>query len=231
MPKGRILIVDDEEDILSLVEYNLKKEGYRTIGVKKGEAALQLVEEQTPDLIILDLMLPEMDGLEVCRILKSNENTSDIPIIMLTAKGEETDIVVGLEIGADDYVTKPFSPRVLLARTKALLRRKTKEPISKEIIQVENLVIDTGKYLVTIEGKPISLTSTEFNLLRFLAQHRGKVFTRNQLLDNVWKDETFVIDRTVDVHIRSLRKKLGSAANLIETVRGVGYRLAMRSEA
>ena len=231
MPKGRILIVDDEEDILSLVEYNLKKEGYRTIGVKTGEAALQLVEEETPDLIILDLMLPEMDGLEVCRILKSNENTSDIPIIMLTAKGEETDIVVGLEIGADDYVTKPFSPRVLLARTKALLRRKTKEPISKEIIQVENLVIDTGKYLVTIEGKPISLTSTEFNLLRFLAQHRGKVFTRNQLLDNVWKDETFVIDRTVDVHIRSLRKKLGSAANLIETVRGVGYRLAMRSEA
>ena len=231
MPKGRILIVDDEEDILSLVEYNLKKEGYRTIGVKTGEAALQLVEEETPDLIILDLMLPEMDGLEVCRILKSNENTSDIPIIMLTAKGEETDIVVGLEIGADDYVTKPFSPRVLLARTKALLRRKTKEPISKEIIQVENLVIDTGKYLVTIEGKPISLTSTEFNLLRFLAQHRGKVFTRNQLLDNVWKDETFVIDRTVDVHIRSLRKKLGSAANLIETVRGVGYRLAMRREA
>jgi len=231
MPKGRILIVDDEEDILSLVEYNLKKEGYRTIGVKTGEAALQLVEEETPDLIILDLMLPEMDGLEVCRILKSNENTSDIPIIMLTAKGEEADIVVGLEIGADDYVTKPFSPRVLLARTKALLRRKTKEPISKEIIQVENLVIDTGKYLVTIEGKPISLTSTEFNLLRFLAQHRGKVFTRNQLLDNVWKDETFVTDRTIDVHIRSLRKKLGSAANLIETVRGVGYRLAMRSEA
>ena len=231
MAKGRILIVDDEEDILSLVEYNLRKEGYRTIGVKTGEAALQLVEEETPDLIILDLMLPEMDGLEVCRILKSNENTSDIPIIMLTAKGEETDIVVGLEIGADDYVTKPFSPRVLLARTKALLRRKTKEPISKEIIQVENLVIDTGKYLVTIEGKPISLTSTEFNLLRFLAQHRGKVFTRNQLLDNVWKDETFVIDRTVDVHIRSLRKKLGSAANLIETVRGVGYRLAMGSEA
>ena len=231
MPKEKILIVDDEEDILSLVEYNLKKEGYRTIGVKTGEAALQLVEEETPDLIILDLMLPEMDGLEVCRILKSNENTSDIPIIMLTAKGEETDIVVGLEIGADDYVTKPFSPRVLLARTKALLRRKTKEPIPKEIIQVENLVIDTGKYLVTIEGKPISLTSTEFNLLRFLAQHRGKVFTRNQLLDNVWKDETFVIDRTVDVHIRSLRKKLGSAANLIETVRGVGYRLAMRSEA
>lgn len=231
MPKEKILIVDDEEDILSLVEYNLKKEGYRTIGVKTGEAALQLVEEETPDLIILDLMLPEMDGLEVCRILKSNENTSDIPIIMLTAKGEETDIVVGLEIGADDYVTKPFSPRVLLARTKALLRRKAKEPIPKEIIQVENLVIDTGKYLVTIEGKPISLTSTEFNLLRFLAQHRGKVFTRNQLLDNVWKDETFVIDRTVDVHIRSLRKKLGSAANLIETVRGVGYRLAMRSEA
>jgi len=231
MPKEKILIVDDEEDILSLVEYNLKKEGYRTIGVKTGEAALQLVEEETPDLIILDLMLPEMDGLEVCRILKSNENTSDIPIIMLTAKGEETDIVVGLEIGADDYVTKPFSPRVLLARTKALLRRKAKEPIPKEIIQVENLVIDTGKYLVTIEGKPISLTSTEFNLLRFLAQHRGKVFTRNQLLDNVWKDETFVIDRTVDVHIRSLRKKLGSAANLIETVRGVGYRLAMGSEA
>lgn len=231
MAKGRILIVDDEEDILSLVEYNLRKEGYRTIGVKTGEAALQLVEEETPDLIILDLMLPEMDGLEVCRILKSNENTSDIPIIMLTAKGEETDIVVGLEIGADDYVTKPFSPRVLLARTKALLRRKAKEPIPKEIIQVENLVIDTGKYLVTIEGKPISLTSTEFNLLRFLAQHRGKVFTRNQLLDNVWKDETFVIDRTVDVHIRSLRKKLGSAANLIETVRGVGYRLAMGSEA
>ncbi|RKY92377.1 DNA-binding response regulator, partial [candidate division KSB1 bacterium] len=171
MPKEKILIVDDEEDILSLVEYNLKKEGYRTIGVKTGEAALQLVEEETPDLIILDLMLPEMDGLEVCRILKSNKNTSDIPIIMLTAKGEETDIVVGLEIGADDYVTKPFSPRVLLARTKALLRRKAKEPIPKEIIQVENLVIDTGKYLVTIEGKPISLTSTEFNLLRFLAQH------------------------------------------------------------
>ena len=225
MPKGKILIVDDEEDILTLLEYNLQKEGHRTVGVKTGEAALQLVEEENPDLIILDLMLPEIDGLEVCRILKSNEKTSDIPIIMLTAKGEEADIVVGLEIGADDYVTKPFSPRVLLARVKALLRRKTTKGVAEEIIKVENLIIDTGKHLVTVEGSPVSLTSTEFNLLRFLAQHRGKVFTRNQLLDNVWEDETFVIDRTVDVHIRSLRKKLDTGADLIETVRGVGYRL------
>jgi phosphate regulon transcriptional regulator PhoB len=225
MPKEKILIVDDEEDILTLLEYNLQQEKYETIGVKTGEAALRLAEEENPDLIILDLMLPEIDGLEVCRILKSNEKTSDIPIIMLTAKGEEADIVVGLEIGADDYVTKPFSPRVLLARVKALLRRKTTKGIAEEIIKVENLIIDTGKHLVTVEGSSVSLTSTEFNLLRFLAQHRGKVFTRNQLLDNVWKDETFVIDRTVDVHIRSLRKKLDTGADLIETVRGVGYRL------
>ncbi|HID94796.1 MAG TPA: response regulator [Candidatus Latescibacteria bacterium] len=225
MPKGKILIVDDEEDILTLLAYNLQKEGYRTVGVKTGEAALQLVEEENPDLIILDLMLPEIDGLEVCRILKSNEKTSAIPIIMLTAKGEEADIVVGLEMGADDYVTKPFSPRVLSARVKALLRRKTTEPIPEEIIKVEDLIIDTGRHLVTVKGNHISLTSTEFNLLQFLAQHRGRVFTRNQLLDNIWKGEAFVIDRTVDVHIRSLRKKLGDAADLIETVRGVGYRL------
>ncbi len=231
MSKEKLLLVDDEEDILTLLQYNLKKEGYRVISAKTGEDALHFVKEEEPDLVVLDLMLPEMDGLEVCRILKSDERTSDIPIIMLTAKGEEADIVVGLEMGADDYVTKPFSPRILLARIKALLRRKTKKLSPKEIIKVENLIIDTGKYLVTVEGSPISLTSTEFNLLRFLAQHRGKVFTRNQLLDNVWKDEAFVTDRTVDVHIRSLRKKLADAADLIETVRGVGYRLAVKRDA
>lgn len=169
-------------------------------------------------------MLSGVDGLDVCRELKRNEQTSSIPVIMLTAKGEESDIVVGLELGADDYMTKPFSPRVLVARIKAVLRRTKGEKEKGGIIKINQLEIDPIKHQVSFKGKPLALTSTEFNLLTFLAQNQGRVFTREQLLDHAWKGESFVIDRTVDVHIRRLRKKLGQGSQYIETIRGVGYR-------
>ena len=224
MPRENVLIVDDEKDIVELVQYNLKKEGYRTISAYTGEKALELVRREMPDLIILDLMLPEMDGLEVCRILKKDSRTSGIPIIMLTAKGEETDIVVGLELGADDYVTKPFSVRQLIARVKAILRRMAVTTQEKDLIKIEDLVIDSTKYEAALKGKLLVLTSIEFKLLRYLAENPGRVFTRDQLLYKVWGDETFIVDRAVDVHIRRLRKKLGKASNLIVTVRSIGYK-------
>jgi phosphate regulon transcriptional regulator PhoB len=224
MPKAKILVVDDEKDIVELVQYNLKKEGYGVISACDGERALDLVKKELPDLIVLDLMLPGMDGLEVCRTLKNDSRTSDIPVIMLTAKGEEADIVVGLELGADDYITKPFSVRQLLARVKTVLRRTSSAIQKKDLIKINDLVIDSTKYEVALEGKLFDLTSTEFKLLKCLAENPGRVFTRDQLLNRVWGDEAFIVDRTVDVHIRRLRKKLGRASDLIVTVRSIGYK-------
>ena len=224
MTKEKILVIDDEKDIIELVRYNLEKEGFKVISAKNGEKALQLAFKEAPEMIILDLMLPGIDGLEVCRALKRNDQTSSIPIIMLTAKGGETDIVVGLELGADDYITKPFSPRVLLARVKAVLRRMEAKKEESKVIKINQLTIDLTRHRATLKGKPLALTSTEFNLLTLLARNRGLVFTRDQLLDKAWKEGSFVVDRTVDVHIRRLRQKLGQASHLIETIRGVGYR-------
>ena len=224
MKKAKVLVVDDEKDIIELVSYNLENEGFKVISATAGEKALELVSSEKPEIIILDLMLPGIDGLDVCRELKRSDQTSSIPIIMLTAKGEESDIVIGLELGADDYITKPFSPRVLVARVKAVLRRIESKKEEEDLIRINQLSIDLVRYQVTYRGKTLTLTSTEFNLLILLAQNRGKVFTRDQILDKAWKDESFVVDRTVDVHVRRLRQKLGQASQFIETVRGVGYR-------
>lgn len=224
MAKDKILVVDDEKDIIELIRYNLEKEGLKVITATSGEEAIRRSLNENPQLIVLDLMLPGIDGLEVCRILKRETKTSSIPIVMLTVKSDETDIVVGLELGADDYITKPFSPRILAARVKAILRRKEPKEEKAEIIKIGPLTINLAKYQVSLKNKPLSLTSTEFKILAFLARNKGKVFTRDQLLDKAWKEESFVVDRTVDVHIRRLRQKLGSASYLIETIRGVGYK-------
>ena len=225
MAKEKILIVDDEEDILELLRFNLSREGYHVISAATGEKALCIVQSEIPDLIVLDLMLPGIDGLEVTRRLKSDNEIKDIPIVMLTAKGEEADIVTGLELGADDYITKPFSPRVLVARTRAVLRRKVKEtPKEDAVIRIHDLVIHPGRHEVLVSGNPIQLTFTEFGILNFLVRRPGWVFTRSQIVDAVRGDDYYVTDRSVDVQIVGLRKKLGLAGKYIETVRGVGYR-------
>lgn len=225
MAKERILVVDDEEDILKLVDYNLSKEGYKVTCVETGERAFVEIKQSTPDLIVLDLMLPGVDGLDVCRRLKMDASTSKIPIIMLTAKGEEADIVTGLELGADDYITKPFSPRVLVARIKTALRRtREEESDDSEIVSTHGIIIDSGRHLVTLDGHPIDLTLTEFRILHLLARRQGWVFTRYQIVEASQGEDAEVTDRSVDVHIVSLRKKLGEAGKYIETVRGVGYK-------
>jgi len=225
MPKEKILVVDDEEDILELLKYNLSREGYQVLCATSGEKTLNLVKTETPDLILLDLMLPGMDGLEVARQLKDNPNTKNVSIVMLTAKGEEADIVTGLELGADDYVTKPFSPRILLARVRAVLRRKGKESQDKStVVQIHNLVIHPGRHEVRVNDDPVQLTFTEFGILHYLARRPGWVFTRTQIVDEVRGEDYYVTDRSVDVQIVGLRKKLGPAGEYIETVRGVGYR-------
>ena len=221
-----MLIVDDESDIVEFVQYNLRKEMYETLTASDGPKALQAARQHRPDLILLDLMLPGIDGLEVCRALKSGRDTAHIPIIMLTAKGEETDVVTGLEIGADDYVAKPFSMRLLLARMKAVLRRVAaaddKRPVS--VLQLHDLRIDDDRHEVKLKDQTLPLTLTEYKLLRFLAQYPGRVFTRTQILNNIQDEHVIVIDRAIDVHVAALRKKLGDAGKLVETVRGVGYR-------
>jgi two-component system alkaline phosphatase synthesis response regulator PhoP len=226
MANEHILAVEDEEDILELVRYNLAKEGYRVTGVVSGEEALRRARSQPPDLIVLDLMLPGIDGLTVCRELKQDAKTRDLPIIILTAKGEEVDIVAGLELGADDYVTKPFSPRVLLARVRAVLRRRRMEPAAEsDSLEIHGMVIHPGRHEVLVQGRPVDLTATEFRLLAFLARRPGWVFTRAQIVQGVQGEDYAVSERAVDVQIVGLRKKLGSAGQYIETVRGVGYRL------
>lgn len=225
MPKERILVVDDEEDILELVRFNLSKEGYQAICAETGERAVEMARSEIPDLIVLDLMLPGMDGLEVTKFLKKDPETQHIPIVMLTAKGEESDVVTGLELGADDYVTKPFSPKILLARVKAVLRRNVEDPPDgSEVVRVRNLVIHSGRREVRVDGEPVDLTFTEFGVLSYLVRRPGWVFTRTQIVDAVRGSDYFVTDRSVDVQIVGLRKKLGSAGKYIETVRGVGYR-------
>ena len=223
--RERILVVDDEEDLLELVNYNLSKEGYRVNCVGTGEDALAEARKMLPDLIVLDLLLPTVDGLEVCRLLKSDSKTQHIPIIMLTAKSEEADVVAGLELGADDYLTKPFSPRVLLARIKALLRRKSADGDDETgSLRVREIVIHPGRHEVLLRGKPVDLTYTEFKLLHFLARKPGWAFTRMQIVDAVKGEDYPVTERSVDVQVVGLRKKLGDFGDYIETVRGVGYR-------
>jgi two-component system, OmpR family, alkaline phosphatase synthesis response regulator PhoP len=225
MAKEKILVVDDEEDILELLKFKLSKEGYQVTCAASGEEALRCVRSETPDLIVLDLMLPGIDGIEVARELKHDFDTKNIPIVMVTAKGEEADIVTGLELGADDYITKPFSPRILIARVKAVLRRREKGSQDKtEVIQIHNLLIHPGRHEVLVNGNPVSLTFTEFGILHYLARRPGWVFTRSQIVDEVRGDDYYVTDRSVDVQIVGLRKKLGPAGDYIETVRGVGYR-------
>jgi two-component system phosphate regulon response regulator PhoB len=225
MPSERILVVDDEQDILELVRYNLAREGYHVECVASGEDAVARIREDVPDLVILDLMLPGLDGLEVCKQLKANPRTTNVPIVMLTAKGEDADIVTGLELGADDYVVKPFSPRVLVARLRTVLRRhRPEEPREGEVIAIHELVIDPARHEVLVKGSPLSLTATQFSILSFLALRPGWVFTRNQIINEVKGEDYPVTDRSVDVQIAGLRKKLGEAGELIETIRGVGYR-------
>lgn len=222
---GLIAIVDDEPDILELVSFHLRKTGFTTREFLDAESFVAFLENNTPDLIILDLMLPDTDGLDICKELKKKDSSSSIPIIMLTAKGEETDKILGLELGADDYVTKPFSPKELVARVKAVLRRQSREEETKRIELPDKVVIDLEKYEVTAAGKKIDLTTTEFRILQLLASKKGFVFTRDNILDYLWGEEKAVIDRTVDVHIRHLREKIGEAARCIKNVRGVGYKL------
>ncbi len=221
-----VLVVDDEEDLLELVRYNLSREGYRVTCVGTGEDALKAARKQPPDLIVLDLMLPAVDGLEVCRRLKGDSKTRDIPIIMLTAKSEESDMVAGLERGADDYIAKPFSPRVLSARVKALLRRRESQARNEleTTIDVHELSIHPGRHEVTLAGQALDLTYTEFALLQFLAKRPGWAYTRTQIVDAVKGEDYPVTERSVDVQVAGLRKKLGEFGSYIETVRGVGYR-------
>jgi two-component system alkaline phosphatase synthesis response regulator PhoP len=224
--QAAILIIEDEEDIRELMAYNLAREGYRTTAAGTGEDGLRAARAQKPDLVILDLMLPGMDGLEVARLLKGGKETGSIPVMMVTARGEEADIVAGLELGADDYVVKPFSPRVLLARVRALLRRRSagESGEEKEGIRRGELLIHPGRRQASLNGVPLDLTFTEFNLLLFLARRPGWVFTRSQIVDAVRGEGYHVTDRAVDVHVLGLRRKLSPRGDLIETVRGVGYR-------
>jgi two-component system phosphate regulon response regulator PhoB len=225
MAKEKILVVDDEEDLLELVRYNLTKEGYRVTCVASGEEAIEQARKDVPDLVILDLLLPSVDGLEVCRRLKNDGKTRHIPILMLSAKSEEADVVAGLELGADDYMTKPFSPRVLLARVRAVLRRRSAElPDERSTVRVHDLVVDPVRHEILLGGKPVELTYTEFALLHFLARKPGWTFTRNQIVDAVKGEDYPVTERSVDVQVAGLRKKMGNFSEYIQTVRGVGYR-------
>lgn len=220
-----VLVVEDEKNILELVKYNLEQEGYRVLTANRGDLGLDLALKQKPDLVILDLMLPEIDGIEICKTLKQNEKTFSIPIIMLTAKGQEADRVVGLELGADDYVTKPFSPRELMARVKAVLRRMQEKP-KKETVKIGALEIDFAKHLVALKGKTVELTSKEYTLLKTLIEANGRVLSREFLLDKVWGyDKSLNIEtRTVDMHIGQLRKKIKLEAGRLLTIKNAGYR-------
>jgi two-component system phosphate regulon response regulator PhoB len=223
--KERILIVDDEEDILELVRYNLNREGYQTVCAVTGEQALQIVQTDKVDLVLLDLMLPGINGLEVAKSIKRNPQKMSIPIIMLTARGEETDIVTGLELGADDYMTKPFSPKILMARIKAVFRKNSNQTVDTEtVLHHHGISIHPGRRIIKINGKSVDLTYTEFQIIYYLAARPGWVFTRTQIVDAVRGDNYSVTDRSVDVQMVGLRKKLGSYGKYLETVRGVGYR-------
>jgi phosphate regulon transcriptional regulator PhoB len=226
MHKKNILIVDDEPDLVQLVSYNLKKEGFAVSSASDGEDALQKIRKTEFNLVLLDLMLPGIQGMEVCRILRNNPKTEHIPVIMLTARGEEADKIRGLETGADDYMTKPFSPKELIARVNAVLRRTGERAAKDKVVKLGSLLIDREAYTVTKGNKPLHLSATEFKLLLYLVERRGRVFSRDQLLDAVWKDESFVEPRTVDVHIRRLRARIEDDPSNpvhLKTRRGVGY--------
>lgn len=224
-----MFVVEDDRDISELIQYNLEQEGYEVSAVYDGASAIESIPRIMPDLILLDLMLPEVDGLEVFRVLKQKESTASIPIIMLTAKSEESDMLLGLQLGSDDYIPKPFSPKILLARIKTVLRRSKSSEASSSIQSDKvrvfgDLTIDLLKHKVTFKGEKIALTSLEFNILEFLSRSPGRAYNRDQILDGVWKEGKYIVDRAVDVHIRGLRKKLDGAADVVETVRGIGYR-------
>ncbi|MDP8266787.1 MAG: response regulator transcription factor [Candidatus Aceula meridiana] len=226
MPDKNILIVEDDRDILKLVRYNLEKAGFKCYSTITGEEALEILDAQPIDLVILDIMLPKMDGLETCKQIKQDKATAAIPIVMLTAKGEEVDRIVGFELGADDYIVKPFSPRELVLRVNAILKRgKPKEEPAKEIIGFKDLIIDKPRHKVMIKNKELKLTAMEFKLLEVLLLRKGRVQTREQLLESVWNIDSDITTRTVDTHIKRLRQKIGKYGKLIETVRGYGYRL------
>lgn len=220
-----IAVVDDEPDLVEAVTVHLKKANFGTKGFTDARAFLRFLEKGSPDLVLLDLMLPDMDGMEICKFMKNDERLASIPIIILSARSEETDKVLGLELGADDYVTKPFSARELIARVKAVLRRDGKDDAGKTISVGSILLIDPEKHEVRVRGKKVNLTTTEFRILTLLSSRRGKVFSRDEILDHLWGHEKAVLDRTVDVHIRNLREKMGRDARLIKNVRGVGYKL------
>ena len=221
----RILVVDDEPDAIELIRFNLKASGYEVLTAEDGEEALAKARKFSPDMILLDVMLPEIDGLEVCKILRRDPATASLPIIMLTAKASEIDRVLGLEFGADDYVTKPFSPRELMLRVRNLLKRKESSKEEVERFQVRDIELDVSKYEVKIMGQPIDLTPTEFKLLQILMERKGRVQSRYRLLQDVWGYDQLIDTRTVDTHVRRLREKMGEAADYVTTVRGVGYRL------
>jgi two-component system phosphate regulon response regulator PhoB len=232
MAKVSILIVEDEPEIAELVRFHIQREGFNATIVHSGRTALSMIEREPPDLVLLDLMLPDVDGLELCRRLKRKPETREIPILMLTAKGDEADIVAGIELGAHDYVTKPFSPKVLMARVKNILRRETEEVVEStdhaNTIEVADgaLVIDTDRHSVLVNGRPVDLTVTEFGIVQYLAARPGFVRTRDQIISAVHGDSAVLSSRTVDVHVTALRRKLGDIGGMIQTVRGVGYRLA-----
>lgn len=228
-----VLVVDDEKDLVELISFNLQRNGFDVLSAYDGNEAIEIAQRETPDLIILDLMLPGIDGMEVTRRLKADSRTAGIPLVMLTAKGEETDVVVGLTLGADDYVTKPFSMKILLARLNTVLRRAEQARSADDsgtMLRAGPLEIDTAKHEVLVGGEPVKLTLTEFKLLLSLVQARGRVLTRNQLMDKAMGTDVFVTDRAIDVHVTAIRKKLGSASWLVHTVRGVGYRLQESQE-
>ena len=228
MRKQTLLVIEDDPDIVELLRYNLEREGYRVLVATDGERGLADAGKQQPDLVLLDLMLPGLDGLEVCRRLRGQDGTRGIPVLVLTAKSEETDVVIGLEMGADDYLTKPFSPRELLARVRALLRRVARgsEEVGRTRIELGELVLDLARHEVTSQGSLVPLTRAEFRLLWTLIQRPGRVFTRNELVDEITAGEAVIVDRNVDVHVSSIRKKLGDSGKRIATVRGVGYKCA-----
>ena len=230
MTQEKILIVEDEADIVDVLVYTFSREGFRVLSARDGRDALRIARQDAPRLVLLDLMLPGLGGLEVCRTLREDRVTRDIPIIMLTAKGEESDVVLGLGIGADDYVTKPFSPKELVARAKAVIRRgalRESEPTQARLV-FSDLIVDPVRHEVVVDGTAVDFTPTELRLLHLLASHPGRVFTRDQLVNRVIGEGAFVVSRNVDVHVRSVRSKLGQHRQLIETVRGVGYRFKDR---
>lgn len=226
MAKKTILAIDDEKDILNLLHYNLEKEGYQVLTAGTGESGFELAKGKKPDLVLLDLMLPGVDGLEVCKLLKNSKETKHIPVIMLTAKGSEIDQVVGLELGASDYIPKPFSVKVLLARVKNVFRKELANKEEKQVLKLGDFVLDKERLSFAIKGKSVGLTKLEFKIISVLMENPGKVFSRDKLLSGAWEGEAFVIDRTVDVHVRSIRHKLGKYRDTIETVRGTGYRFS-----